>query len=73
MEIKDSYRKMREANKIKEELLTKKIMEGNETLTNTLDKIKNNMEKNNIDSKMQYQNFIENKQETPKNKINNNS
>ena len=54
MEIKDSYRKMREANKIKEELLTKKIMEGNDLLKDTLKKIKKEMEKKSIQSKVNY-------------------
>ena len=72
MKVSDTFNKMKEENKRQEKELTNKIIEGNETLTNTLDKIKNNMEKNNIDSKMQYQNFIQNKQETAKNEINNN-
>ena len=72
MIVSDTFSKMKEENKRQERELTNKIIEGNDTLTNTLDKIKNNMEKKNIDSKMQYQNFIQNKQETAKNEINNN-
>ena len=72
MIVSDTFSKMKEENKRQERELTNKIIEGNDTLTNTLDKIKNNMEKKNIDSKMQYKNFIQNKQVTTKNEINNN-
>ena len=73
MEIKDSYRKMREANKIKEELLTKKIMEGNDLLKDTLKKIKKEMEKKSIQSKVNYDTINNNKQENEENENNNNN
>ena len=67
MEIKDSYRKMREANKKKEEQLTKKIMEGNDLLKDTLKKIKKEMEKKSIQSKVNYDTINNNKQENENN------
>jgi hypothetical protein len=52
---------MKEDNKNEEEILTKKINEGNENLKNTLKKIKQDMEKIPIFSNVNYDNNFKNK------------
>lgn len=55
MNTKEIFNKMKEENKMQEELLKQKIIEGNDALKKKLDKIKKDMEKISIYSHVNYE------------------
>ena len=57
MNSQEVFAKMKEENKIQEEKLAQKIMEGNENLKKTLQKIKKDMEKISLYSNVNYDSF----------------
>ena len=57
MNSQEVFAKMKEENKAQEEKLAQKIMEGNENLKKTLQKIKKDMEKISLYSNVNYDSF----------------
>lgn len=57
MNSQEVFAKMKEENKIQEEKLAQKIMEGNENLKKTLQKIKKDMEKISLYSNVNYDSY----------------